>query len=197
VILTPGAFIRVGALIVVFVVLQISGVGAIRLPGGSVDLIPLVVAAIAIFSGSVSGALAGFCTGLFLDLAVGQPVGGAALTLTLVGYFVGRYREVRDPAHGLMPIAVGAAATAAYVAGFALVSFMLEIGASVSPVVFREMLATTLLNALISLPFFAIVRRVLRPVLIVDPLERRRRRRREQPRRAGPLGLRGLEVGPR
>jgi rod shape-determining protein MreD len=189
---TPGAFLRVGALVLVVVVLQISGIGAIRLAGGNVDLIPLLVAAAAIFSGSVPGAIIGFTTGLFLDLAVGQPVGGAALTLTMVGYFVGRYRELRDPAHGLMPIPVGAAATGGYVAGFALVSFMLEIGASVSPVVFREMLATVLLNALISLPFFAIVRRVLRPVLIVDPLERRRRRR--EPRRAGPIGLRGLEV---
>jgi rod shape-determining protein MreD len=191
---SPGAFLRVAALILLSVVLQISGVGAVRLLGGNIDLIPLVVAAIAIFSGSVPGAVAGFSTGLFLDLAVGQPVGGAALTLAVVGYFVGRYREVRDPAHGLMPIPVGAAATAGYAAGFALISFMLEIGASVSPVVFREMLATVFLNALISVPFFAIVRRVLRPVLIVDPLERRRRR--QQPRRAGPIGLRGLEVGP-
>jgi rod shape-determining protein MreD len=191
---TPGAFVRVAALVLFVVVLQISGVGAVRFAGGNVDLIPLLVAAVAIFSGSVPGAIVGFATGLFLDLAVGQPLGGAALTLTVAGYLVGRYREVRDPAHGLMPVAVGAAGTAGYVAGFALVSFMLEIGASVSPVVFREMLATILLNALISLPFFAIVRRVLRPVLIVDPLERRRRRRREQPRRAGPIGLRGLEV---
>jgi rod shape-determining protein MreD len=191
---SPGAFLRVAALILLSVVLQISGVGAVRLLGGNIDLIPLVVAAIAIFSGSVPGAVAGFSTGLFLDLAVGQPVGGAALTLAVVGYFVGRYREVRDPAHGLMPIPVGAAATAGYAAGFALISFMLEIGASVSPLVFRDMLATVLLNALISVPFFAIVRRVLRPVLIVDPLERRRRR--QQPRRAGPIGLRGLEVGP-
>ena len=196
-IFTPGTFVRVGLLILLMVVLQISGVGAIRLLGGNIDLIPLVVAAIAIFSGSIPGALVGFCAGLFLDLAVAQPVGGAALTLTVMGYFVGRYREMRDPAHGLMPIPVAAAATAAYVVGFALVSFMLEIGASVSPVVLREMLATVVLNTLISLPFFAIVRRVLRPVLIVDPLERRRRRRRrEQPRRAGPIGLRGLEVGP-
>ena len=191
-IFTPGTFLRVGLLILLMVVLQVSGVGAIRLLGGNVDLTPLVVAAVAIFAGSVPGAIVGFCTGLLLDLVVGQPVGGAALTLTVVGYWVGRYREMRDPAHGLMPIPVAAAATAGYVLGFALVSFMLEIGASVSPVVFREMLATVLLNALISLPFFAIVRRVLRPVLIVDPLERRRRRR--APRRAGPIGLRGLEV---
>jgi len=39
---------------------------------------------------------------------------------------------------------------------------------------------------------FGLVRRVIRPVLAVDPLERRRRRQR--PRESGPLGLRGMEV---
>jgi hypothetical protein len=39
---------------------------------------------------------------------------------------------------------------------------------------------------------FTGVRKVLRPSLAIDPLERRKRRR--PPREAGPLGLRGLEV---
>jgi rod shape-determining protein MreD len=190
----PSAFLRVGLLILVVVVFQVAGVGLLRMLAGTADLTPLLVAAVAIFAGSVPGAITGFLTGLLLDLAVGQPVGGAALTLTVIGFFVGRYAEVRDPAHGLLAIPVAAAATAGYVTVFALVSFMLEIGASVSPLVFREMLMTVVLNVLISLPFFAIVRRVLRPVLVVDPLERRRRRRREEPRPAGPIGLRGLEV---
>ena len=188
----PAAFLRTGALVLVVVILQISGVGSIRMLGGNADLVPLVVGAVALFARSSAGATTGFFAGLLLDLLVGQPVGGAALVLTLVGWFVGRYSEVRDPAHGLMAVPVGAASTAGYVAGFALVSLMLEIGASVSPLVFREMLVTVLLNALIALPVFALVRRVLRPVLVVDPLERRRRRR--QPRAAGPIGLRGLEV---
>ena len=190
----PSAFLRVGLLVLVVVVFQIAGVGLLRMLAGTADLTPLLVAAVAIFAGSVPGAITGFVTGLLLDLAVGQPVGSAALSLTVIGYFVGRYTEVRDPAHGLLAIPVSAAATAGYVAVFALVSFMLEIGASVSPLVFREMLMTVVLNVLISVPFFAIVRRMLRPVLVVDPLERRRRRRREDPRPTGPIGLRGLEV---
>jgi hypothetical protein len=54
------------------------------------------------------------------------------------------------------------------------------------------MVATTVLGAILALPVFAICRRVLRPVLLVDPLDLRRRRR--APRDAGPIGLRGLEV---
>jgi hypothetical protein len=69
---------------------------------------------------------------------------------------------------------------------------MLEIGATVSPLVLRQAVITVLLNVAIALPFFALVRRVLRPVLAVDPLARMRRR--AAPIESGPLGLRGLEV---
>jgi hypothetical protein len=91
-----------------------------------------------------------------------------------------------------MPIPVGALATLGWVVAFAAVSFMLDVGASVSPLVFRDMLLTIALNAVISLPVFWLCRRVLRPALLVDPLDLRRRR--QPPREAGPLGLRGLEI---
>jgi rod shape-determining protein MreD len=134
----------------------------------------------------------GFGTGLLLDLAVGGTMGVSSLVLTAVGYGVGRYREVRDPAHGLMPIAVGALATVGFELSFAAVSFMLDVGATVSPLVFRDMLLTTALNAVIALPVFWACRTILRPSLMVDPFDSRRRRR--GPREAGPIGLRGLEI---
>jgi hypothetical protein len=119
-------------------------------------------------------------------------MGVSSLVLTAVGYGVGRFREVRDPSHGLLPLAVGAAATGGFVVAFAAVSFMLDVGASVSPLVIRDAIVTTILNVLLALPVFTGVRRLLRPALKVDPLELRRRRR--PPRETGPLGLRGLEV---
>ena len=96
----------------------------------------------------------GFGTGLLLDLAVGGTMGVSSLVLTAVGYAVGRYREVRDPAHGLMPIPVGAAATLGWGATFAAVSFMLDVGASVSPVIFREMLVTSAIGGVLAIPVF-------------------------------------------
>jgi rod shape-determining protein MreD len=187
---TPSAFLRCGALALAAVILQVSGLGSGRVLGAYVDLVPLVVAAVAIYAGSISGAAMGFATGLLLDLLVGQTMGASSLVLTAVGYGVGRYREVRDPAHGLMPIPVGAAATFGWVVAYAAVSFMLDVGASVSWLVVREMVATTLIGAVLALPVFAICRRVLRPVLLVDPLDLRRRRR--APIESGPIGLRGL-----
>jgi rod shape-determining protein MreD len=192
VILSPAAFLRVAGILLVALVLQLSALGQITLLGGQADLSPLVVAAVAYYAGSITGSATGFAMGFLVDLASGSTMGASSLVLTAVGYAVGRYRELRDPAHGLLPIAVGATATAGWVTAYAAVSFMLDVGATVSPLVIREMIATVVLNAVLALPVFVIVRRVLRPSLAVDPLDSRRKRR--PPRETGPLGLRGLEV---
>jgi rod shape-determining protein MreD len=191
-ILTPGAFVRSGLLVLLAVILQISGFDQVHLMGGTIDLIPLVVAAVAFYAGSTAGAVTGFCTGLLLDLAIGQNVGASALVLTAVGYGVGRFSDQRDISHGLLPIPVAAAATAGYLTAFAAVSFMLETAPQVSALVLRDLVIVTLLNVAIALPFFGLIMRVLRPVVATDLLDRRRRRREVQP--SGPIGLRGLEV---
>jgi rod shape-determining protein MreD len=191
-ILSPGAILRVGALLLVAVVLQLSALSQIDILGGHADVVVLVVAAVAYYGGSVPGSATGFAAGFLLDLLAGATMGASSLVLTAVGYGVGRYREVRDPSHGLLPILVGAAATAGWVTAFAAVSLMLDIGARVSPLVIRDMIVTILLGALLALPVFIGCRKLLRPSLVRDPLEVRRRRR--APREAGPIGLRGLEV---
>jgi rod shape-determining protein MreD len=192
VILSPGAFVRVGLLLVLAVILQLSGFSQISVLGGHADLVVLAVAAVAYYGGSIPGSASGFAAGFLLDLLSGATMGASSLVLTAVGYGVGRYREVRDPSHGLLPIPVGAAATAGWVVAFAAVALMLDIGARVSPLVLRDMVLTILLNALLALPVFTGTRRLLRPSLKVDPLEVRRRR--SPPRDTGPLGLRGLEI---
>jgi rod shape-determining protein MreD len=191
-ILSPLAVLRVGVLLLLAVILQVSAVSQTSVLGGHADLVVLTVAAMAYYAGSVSGCAVGFAAGFILDLATGATMGASSLVLTAVGYGVGRFREVRDPSHGLLPMAVGAAATGGFVVAFAAVSFMLDVGASVSPLVIRDAIVTTLLNTLLALPVFTGARKLLRPVLKVDPLEVRRRRR--PPRETGPLGLRGLEV---
>jgi rod shape-determining protein MreD len=192
VIRTPGAFLRSGLLVVFAVILQISGFAQLHILGGTPDLLPLVVAAMAFYAGSTAGAVAGFCTGLLVDLAVGQNLGASSLVLTAVGYGVGRYSDQRDISHGLLPIPVAAAATFGYLCAFATVSFMLETAPQVSALVIRDVIIVTLLSVAIALPFFGLIRRVLRPVLATELLDRRRRRREVQA--TGPIGLRGLEV---
>jgi rod shape-determining protein MreD len=186
--------VRTGVLVLLVVVIQISGLQSMPILGGTIDLIPLFVAAVAIYAGSISGAVVGFSCGILLDLAIGQTLGLSSLVLTALGYGVGRYRDLRDPSHGLLPIPVAAAATAGYLVAIAAVSLMLEIGASVSVLVLRQAIITILLNVAVALPFFTLVRRILRPVLAVDPLQRMRRRAGATPTASGPIGLRGLEV---
>ena len=190
-ILSAGTFVRVGLLLLLGVVLQISGVAQIGVLGASANLVPLVVAGIAFFAGSIPGAGAGFAAGLLLDLALGHTVGTSSLVLTAVGYGAGRYREARDPANGLAPVAFGALATAGYLLAFAAVAFMLGVEAPVSALVLRDVLVTALLGGILALPIFWLIRRVLRPALVSDPLARGRRQRTREP---GPIGLRGLEV---
>ena len=69
---------------------------------------------------------------------------------------------------------------------------MLSIDAPVSLLVVREMLMTVLLNALIALPFFAVTRRLLRPVLLVEPGPRAAPRLHHLVRPDRPAGARGL-----
>ncbi|GAC1319967.1 MAG: hypothetical protein NVSMB25_11560 [Thermoleophilaceae bacterium] len=189
---TPRSLSRTAALVLLVAILQLSGFAAMRIFGSTIDLLPLLVAAGGLYAGAVPGAIVGFCTGLLVDLAVGPDLGATALVLTALGFWVGRFAELRDPSHGLVPLPLAALATAGYLASLTAVSFMLQIQATVSALVLRDALVTVILNVIVALPFFWFVRKVLRPVLAVDPLERRRRR--AGPRSSGPIGLRGLEV---
>lgn len=157
------------------VLVQIAAVSQITVLGVTVDLSPLVVASVGLLAGSLPGAVFGFAVGLFVDLALVQTLGVTSLLFIAIGYWAGRLRELRDPAHGLAPVAVGAAATALSTIGFALMQFLLGVQAPVSLLLVRQILMTIVLNTLLALPIYALMRRVLLPFLPDDPRRRRRR----------------------
>jgi rod shape-determining protein MreD len=171
----PQLILRLAVLGVLVVLLQVSAITQIELFGTNADLVPLAIAAAGLLAGSVSGACFGFFVGLFLDLALVQTVGLSSLVYVGVGYGAGRFREVRDPQGALVPLAVGAAATALATIGYSLMQFLLGVDAPVSFLLARDILATVLLNAIIATPVYAAVRRLLLPVLPDDPRRRRRR----------------------
>ena len=82
---------------------------------------------------------------------------------------------LRDPQGAVVPIAVGAAATAVSTIGFSLMQFLLGVDAPVSVLLVRQILLTIIVNAIIAGPVYALVRRVLTPALPDDPRRRRRR----------------------
>ncbi len=171
----PQLILRLTILGVLTVLLQVTAVTQITVFGTNADLMPLVIAAVGLLAGSIAGACFGFFAGLFLDLALVQTVGLSSLVYVAVGYWAGRFRELRDPQSALVPLAVGGAATAAATIGYSLMQFLLGVDAPVSFLLAREILATILLNAIIATPVYAIVRRLLLPVLPEDPRRRRRR----------------------
>jgi rod shape-determining protein MreD len=171
----PQLWVRLALLGLATVIVQITGVSQITLLGVTADLSPLVVAAVGLLCGSVVGAIMGFSVGLLVDTALLQTLGVSSLVLLAVGYWSGRLRELRDPAHPLTPLAVGAAATAIATVGFSLLQFLLGVDAPVSFELVREIVLTIAVNAVLAMPVFSLVRRMLLPYLPDDPRRRRRR----------------------
>jgi rod shape-determining protein MreD len=172
---TPQLILRTVLLGLAVVVLQVAAVSQVAIFGASPDLTPLVVAAVGLMCGSITGALFGFGVGLFFDAALVQTMGLTSLVFVLAGYGAGRLRELRDPQAAVIPMVVGAAATTITTFGYGLMNFMLGIDAPVSFLLLRVIVATIVFNAIIALPVFAVVRRWLSPALPDDPRRRRRR----------------------
>ena len=164
-------------LAVVVVFLQIGVVSEVPVFGISVDLSPLMVAFVGLLCGSTLGAVTGFAIGLLVDLALVQTLGVTSLTFTIVGYWSGRLRELRDPQAALTPLLVGAAASAAAMVGYSLVEFLLGVDAPVSVDLVRQIVLGVFVNTVVALPMWALVRRSLEGGLPEDPRRRRRRRR--------------------
>jgi rod shape-determining protein MreD len=167
--------LRLVALALVTVVVQESAVSQISIFGVSADLTPLVVMSVGLLAGSMPGAIMGFGTGLLVDTVLVQTLGVTSLLYIPIGYWAGRLREVRDPAHALVPLVAGAAATAVAGIGMTLIQFLLGVDAPVSLLLVQQIIITVLVNTLLALPVYALVRKVVQPALPDDPRRRRRR----------------------
>jgi rod shape-determining protein MreD len=166
---------RIAVLVVVVVFFQIGVVSEVPVFGVVVDLSPLLVAFVGLLCGSTVGAATGFAVGLLIDLALVQTLGVTSLILTLIGYWCGRLRELRDPQATVTPLLVGAGATAAAAVGYSLIEFLLGVDAPVSLELLRQIVLGVLVNTIVALPMWLIVRRSLEPGLPDDPRRRRRR----------------------
>ncbi|MFJ9028850.1 rod shape-determining protein MreD [Streptomyces sp. NPDC102274] len=101
-------------LVVVALVIQVSVLARLQLPGAVPDLMLLVVLALAFVYGHVGGALIGFGAGLLADLAppADHAAGRYALVLCVIGYLAGLARPEKGQmrsAFAPMAVVVGAA----------------------------------------------------------------------------------------
>ncbi|MFD8739618.1 rod shape-determining protein MreD [Streptomyces sp. NPDC059618] len=92
-------------LVVVALVIQVSVLARLHLPGAVPDLVLLTVLALALVYGHVGGALIGFGAGLLSDLAppADHAAGRYALVLCVVGYLAG----LAKPENGRLKSATG------------------------------------------------------------------------------------------
>ncbi|KPI22051.1 rod shape-determining protein MreD [Actinobacteria bacterium OK074] len=93
------------ALVVVALMVQVSVLARLHLPGAVPDLVLLTVLAFALVYGHVGGALIGFGAGLLSDLAppADHAAGRYALVLCVVGYLAG----LAKPENGRLKSAAG------------------------------------------------------------------------------------------
>ncbi|MFJ6011547.1 rod shape-determining protein MreD [Streptomyces sp. NPDC092952] len=103
-------------LVVVALVVQVSVLARLQLPGAVPDLLLLVVLGLAFVYGHVSGALVGFGAGLLADLAppADHAAGRYALVLCVIGYLAGlakpetgQLKSALVPMTGVVAAAIG------------------------------------------------------------------------------------------
>ncbi|MGI5482798.1 rod shape-determining protein MreD [Streptomyces lavendofoliae] len=110
-------------LVVVALVVQVSILARLQLPGAVPDLLLLVVVGLALVYGHVSGALIGFGAGLLVDLAppADHAAGRYALVLCVIGYLVGLAKpengQLRSATGPMVMVVVAAAGSTLLYAG--------------------------------------------------------------------------------
>jgi rod shape-determining protein MreD len=167
--------LRVVLLVIVAVIVQEAVISQISIFGVNADVTPLIVMSVGLLTGSLPGAIVGFFCGLLVDTLLVQTLGVTSLLYIVIGYWSGRVRELQDPSHGLVPLAGGALATAVAGVGMALIQFLLGVDSPVSWLLLQQIFITVLVNTIIALPVYALVRRIITPALPEDPRRRRRR----------------------
>ena len=173
--ISASLLLRIGGLAVALVFVQVGVISEVPVLGVTIDVSPLAVAFVGLLCGSTLGAVTGFAVGLLMDLMLVQTLGVTSLVFTVIGYWAGRLRELRDPQAALTPVLVGASAAASALVGYSVIEFLLGVDAPVSFELLRQIVLGILVDTLLALPLWLLVRRVLDPSLPDDPRRRRRR----------------------
>jgi rod shape-determining protein MreD len=131
------------------------------------SIVLVALLSIALLRGSVFGAVAGFFVGLLLDTATLGTLGVTSLLLTVGGFWIGRYGETtaRDRFHA--PFVSVAVVTGLYLFGQLLLQFMLGEPAPAG-VMLDSLPGALLLNLLLTLPVYALARRLFPPLELGD-----------------------------
>jgi rod shape-determining protein MreD len=152
---------KAAVLVFLAAILQVTIFSDIDIASGYPDVVLLALVAIALLRGSIYGASAGFAAGLLVDTANLATLGVTSLLLTIAGYWIGRYGETtgRDRVHA--PFVSVAVATVLVQLGAMILHYLLGDTVSARRVLLEALPPKVLLNLLLTLPVYALTRRLL------------------------------------
>jgi rod shape-determining protein MreD len=90
---TAQRFLLAAASVVTALLLQVTIIGRLPLPGAAPDLVLVLVVAFALVEGPMSGMVTGFVAGLLADGLSVHQMGRLALVYALVGYVAGMLHD--------------------------------------------------------------------------------------------------------
>lgn len=173
-ILTPWINVRLGAIVLAAVLLQVTFFSYLSVFGASPDFVVVVVAVIGLLGGAVIGAVVGFAGGFLLDVSLLETLGVSSLVLLSAGYLAGRYRESFEIDSGFAPAAVTGALALLASAGLTALQLTLEVEGAVSGAVVADSIVKGFLAFLLAYPMYPLIRLALRPALVLEGATPRR-----------------------
>lgn len=174
-IVTPKILVRIVAIVILGVLLQLSFFSRVTLFHTSPDMLPALVVSLGLLGGSMTGAVSGFSIGLLVDCLLVEPLGASSLVLLSTGYLAGLFRERFEIHSSLVPPLLCMGLTLFAELGFALVQVLLGVDAPVSSLIVRDILLKSIFAFFIGWPIYLGVRRLLRPALVEETKVRRRK----------------------
>jgi rod shape-determining protein MreD len=155
---------KIAGAIFLAAILQVSVFSDVQILNGTPDLLLVTLVVVALLRGSVAGAAAGFWGGLVLDTADLGTLGVTSLLLTLAGYWIGRYGETTGRDRTRAPFLAVAVVTFLYLLGALFLHFMLGDPAPARVVLVDTLFQGIFLNLVLTVPVYAIARRLLPPL---------------------------------
>lgn len=148
------------AVILTALLLQSTLFAQIKLAGAKPELLYLVAIVMGMLEGPSVGSIGGFWAGMGQDFLLNQPKGITALTLTLVGYVMGRIRPFISSPSPWIPVITVAIATAGGIIFYGIVSFLLGQLEAGFGFLLRTAVLSALYNALLTPLVYPVLRRV-------------------------------------
>jgi len=174
-IVTPKILVRIVAIGLTGVLLQLSFFSRVELFHASPDILPALVTCLALLGGSMVGVVTGFSTGFLVDCLLVETLGITSLVLLGIGYLAGLFRERFEIHSSLVPALLCMGLTLLAELGFGAIQLLLGLDAAVSTLVIRDVLLKSVYAFFLGWPIYLGVRRALRPALVEEPKVRRRR----------------------